>query len=81
MSNQKRMFVSAAESERNVQESLDSLNNQPFLRNEFIDDNNEVFENSSRNQDEDKIINDDVGGRNPDVLANNSNDVYDSGLC
>ena len=80
MSKQKRIFASAAESERNIQECLDSLNNQPFLGNEFIDDNSEVVQNSSSNQDEDKIINDDEDGRNPDTPANNSNDVYDSAL-
>ena len=65
MSKQKRMFVSAVE--RNIQESLDSLNNQPFLGNEFNDDHNEVVENHSSNQVEDKVINDDVDGWNPDA--------------
>ena len=32
-----RRFISAAESERNVQDFLDSLDNQPFLGNNFID--------------------------------------------
>ena len=65
MSKQKRMFVSAVE--RNIQESLDSLNNQPFLGNKFNDDHNEVVENHSSNQVEDKVINDDVDGWNPDA--------------
>ena len=34
----RRRFISAAESERNVQDFLDSLDNQPFLGNNFIDD-------------------------------------------
>ena len=65
MSKQKRMFVSAVE--RNIQESLDSLNNQPFLGNEFNGDHKEVVENHSSNQVEDKVINDDVDGWNPDA--------------
>ena len=34
----RRRFISAAESERNVQDFFDSQDNQPFLRNNFIDD-------------------------------------------
>ena len=34
----RQLFVSAAESKRNVQDFLDSLDNQPFLGNNFIDD-------------------------------------------
>ena len=33
----RRRFISAAESERNVQDFLDSLDNQPFFGNNFID--------------------------------------------
>ena len=34
----RQRFISAAESERNVQDFLDSLDNQPFHGNNFIDD-------------------------------------------
>ena len=80
MSKEKQIFVSVAKSERNMQESLDSLNDQSFVDNEFIGDNKEVVENHLSNQDEDKIINDDVDGWNPDAPANSSNDLYDSAL-
>ena len=34
----RRRFICAAELERNVQDFFDSLDNQPFLGNNFIDD-------------------------------------------
>ena len=34
----RRRLISAAESEKNVQDFLDSLVNQPFFGNNFIDD-------------------------------------------
>ena len=34
----RRWLISAAESEKNVQDFLDSLDNQPFFGNNFIDD-------------------------------------------
>ena len=34
----RQRFISAAELERNVQDFLDSLDNQPFHGNNFIDD-------------------------------------------
>lgn len=75
MSKRRRTLISAAESARNVQAFLDSLDNQSFLDNDFIADNEDVDEVSSIDQDEDEDeFVDDVDDAPPD----NSNDPDES---
>ena len=43
-SGRKRTFISDRDSDKNIQDVLDSLDNEPFLNNEFIGENEDVDE-------------------------------------
>ena len=72
----RRRFISAAESERNVQDFLDSLNNQPFLGNNFIyDEDDSTDEPIDEEQDdvaEDADASEEVDVNTPDDDAGTS---------
>ena len=72
----RRQFISAAESERNIQDFLDSLDNQPFLGNNFIDDEDDpTDEPIDEEQDdgaEDADVSEEVDVNTPDNDAGTS---------
>ena len=72
----RRRFISAAESERNVQDFLDSLDNQPFLGNNFIDDEDdptdEPIDEEQDNIAEDADASEEVDVNTPDDDAGTS---------
>ena len=62
----RRRFISAAESERNVQDFLDSLDNQPFFGNNFIDNEDDPTDEPIDEQ-QDDVVEDADASKDVDV--------------